>query len=125
MSLITQIQSIGYCFLCGIIYSIVYCFINDFIVKIRFSYLRYSLYILFGLMFGCGYYYGLFLINNGIIRFYYIAFVLFGYILFCNYFANVTMNIAKKVNNKCSVVFSGIFGIIKRARGDCDKNKDG
>lgn len=123
MSLITQIQSIGYCFLCGIIYSIVYCFINDFIIKIRFSVVRYSLYILFGVLFGCGYYYGLFLINNGIIRFYYIAFILFGYILFCNYFANITMKMAKKVNRKCTVVFSCIFGIIKRARSENDESE--
>lgn len=119
MSLITQLQGVGYSFVCGLLFTFCYHFISFYFFKIKYSVLRSVLQAIAGFVFAGGYYSGLLIINDGIIRFYFLVMFVFGYIVYQNIFSEkcygVIVGIAKGISLlllPIKIVFCRINGII-------------
>lgn len=92
MDLIEQIQGIGYSFVYGIVFTFVYHFIYSYLIKIKVSFMRYSWQIIIGIVFAGIYFYGLLLINEGVIRLYFLVSVIAGYAVYQNMMNQVMIN---------------------------------
>lgn len=92
MDLIEQIQGIGYSFVYGIVFTFVYHFIYSYLIKIKVSFMRYSWQIIIGIVFAGIYFYGLLLINEGVIRLYFLVSVIAGYVVYQNMMNQVMIN---------------------------------
>ena len=106
MDLVTQIQGIGYSFVYGIVFS------N--LVKIKFKYLRYFLQICCGILFAGIYFTGLFFINEGVLRFYFLVALLFGLIIYQNYMHQQMMIVIYYINKAIDYVFFPIRFVFLR-----------
>ena len=98
MDLVTQIQGIGYSFVYGIVFTFMYHLIYSNLVKIKFKYLRYFLQICCGILFAGIYFTGLFFINEGVLRFYFLVALLFGLIIYQNYMHQQMMIVIYYIN---------------------------
>lgn len=87
MSLITQLQGVGYSFVFGLLFTFVYHFISFCIFKIKYHIFRYIMQTVIGIMFAGIYFIGLLVINDGIIRSYFICAIVMGYIVYQNIFS--------------------------------------
>ena len=119
MNLITQLQGVGYSFVCGLIFTFCYHLISFYVLKIRYRIIRYGLQAVSGFMFAGCYYSGLLMINDGIIRFYFLVFIVMGYIVYQNQFSDrcfiLIVMIAKMIKTLLlpfRIVFYTINGII-------------
>ena len=105
MDLVTQIQGIGYSFVYGIVFTFMYHLIYSNLVKIKFKYLRYFLQICCGILFAGIYFTGLFFINEGVLRFYFLVALLFGLIIYQNYMHQQMMIVIYYINKAIDYVF--------------------
>lgn len=119
MSLITQLQGVGYSFVCGLLFTFCYHFISFYLFKIKYYVLRSALQIIAGFMFAGGYYFGLLIINDGIIRFYFLVMFVFGYIVYQNLFSEKCYGVIVSIDKSIcflllpiKIVFCRINGII-------------
>ncbi|WRK53436.1 spore cortex biosynthesis protein YabQ [Coprobacillaceae bacterium CR2/5/TPMF4] len=87
MDLIKQLQGISYSLVFGFLFTFVYSLINRVFYKYHKSIFRYFIQIIVGIVFGYCYYIGLLVINNGVIRGYFIISLLVGYVLYLNYYS--------------------------------------
>ena len=86
MDLLTQFQCLFYSFVYGFIASALYHIINRFLYKI-FIILRYIVQVVIGLIFGILYFYGLVILNDGILRLYFFVMIFIGYLFYSKYYA--------------------------------------
>lgn len=86
MDLLVQFQCLFYSFLFGFVMSGVYHIINRFLYKVPFV-IRFLLQIGIGIGYGVFYFYGLVLINDGILRSYFFVMIFLGYLFYQKYYA--------------------------------------
>lgn len=86
MSLLQQFQCLFYSFSYGFIISGIYHIINRLLYKIP-KVIRYLFQVLIGICFGVLFFYGLVLINDGILRFYFFIMIFLGYLFYQKYYA--------------------------------------
>lgn len=92
MDLVIQIQAIGYSFIYGIVFTFIYHFIYSYLIKIKVSFIRYLWQVIIGVVFAGIYFYGLFMINEGVIRLYFLISVIAGYVVYQNMMNQVMIN---------------------------------
>ena len=114
MDLVTQIQGIGYSFVYGIVFTFMYHLIYSNLVKIKFKYLRYFLQICCGILFADIYFTGLFFINEGVLRFYFLVALLFGLIIYQNYMHQQMMIVIYYIKKAIDYVFFPIRFVFLR-----------
>lgn len=120
MSLVTQLQGTGYSFVCGMILTFIYHFINYYLYKIKYRIVRYLMQVVMGVVFAGGYYFGLLVINDGILRSYFLCALLAGYIVYQNILSEKMYLVILKVDHllmkvcrPLRIAFYKINGIIK------------
>lgn len=86
MDLLQQIQGISYSIFFGFVFTFIYSFINRLFYKYHKHVFRVILQVIIGVVFGFCYYLGLLLINNGVIRIYFMVGIIVGYVLYLNYY---------------------------------------
>lgn len=86
MSLLQQFQCLFYSFSYGFIISGIYHIINRLLYKIP-KVIRYLFQAFIGICFGVLFFYGLVLINDGILRFYFFIMIFLGYLFYQKYYA--------------------------------------
>jgi hypothetical protein len=123
MKLLNQFQGVVYSFVYSILFSFLYSFINRLFFKYKKNILRYLLQICIGIIFGVTYYYGLLIINHGILRLYYFVGLVMGYIIYENYYAfymllwlEKVMKIIKKLLSPIIFIFQKFHGILKAVK---------
>lgn len=123
MNLITQLQGVGYSFVCGLIFTFCYHLTGFYIFKIKYCILRLALQVVAGIVFAGGYYSGLLIINDGILRLYFLMMFVFGYIVYQNFFSEKCYGVIVGIDKSISllllpikIVFCKINGIIKHTK---------
>lgn len=105
MSLVIQLQGIGYSFVCGMILTFIYHFINYYLYKIKYRIVRFFMQIVMGIVFAGNYYLGLLVINDGILRSYFLCALLAGYIVYQNILSEKMYLIILKVDHLLMKVY--------------------
>lgn len=120
MNLIKQIQGISYSLIFGFIFTFIYSLINRLFYQYHKRIFRLILQIIIGIIFGYLYYVGLLVINNGVIRGYFIISLLVGYILYLNYYGyymyrviEIIVNMLKYLIRPIAYAYKKISAIIK------------
>lgn len=123
MRLLTQFQGVVYSFVYSLLFSFVYSFINRLFYRYKKKIFRFILQVCIGISFGLAYYYGLLVINNGVIRVYYFIGLAMGYIIYENYYAfhvliwmEKSMKGLKKLLSPIFFIFSKIRVILKKTK---------
>ncbi len=116
MKLVQQLQGVAYSFIFGLLFSFVYGFINRLFYKYRKGIIRFILQIFIGLAFGFIYYYGILIINNGVIRLYFIASIIMGYIIYEHYYALPLLIIIERIIKVIKRILKPIYFIFNRLR---------
>ena len=119
MNLLTQFQCLFYSFFYGFIMTGIYHVVNRFLYKVPIV-LRYLFQVLVGIAFGVFYFYGLVLLNDGILRFYFFIMIFIGYLFYQKYYAyhflvnlEQIIRIIKKIISPFLFFFRKISVIIK------------
>ncbi len=86
MDLLVQFQCLFYSFAYGFVMSGVYHLLNRIVYRIS-RFFRYIVQIAIGFSFGILYFYGLVVLNDGILRLYFFGFVFLGYLFYQKYYA--------------------------------------
>lgn len=120
MSLLIQFQCLFYSFLFGFVMSGVYHIINRFLYKVL-KVMRYLLQIVIGVGFGVLYFYGLVVLNDGILRLYFFVMIFLGYMFYQRYYAyyvlyhlEIFVRILKRIIAPFIFFFHFINGIIQK-----------
>ena len=87
MNVLEQFQAIIYSFIFGIIGSMIYATINRLFYRYKTKLLRLLLQVILGIGFALLYYTLLVQINNGLVRAYFLAMIVLGYIIYEQYYA--------------------------------------
>lgn len=123
MELVKQIQGISYSLVFGFVFTFIYSFINRLFYKYHKGLFRLILQVIIGIVFGVLYYLGLLVINNGIVRIYFIIALLTGYVLYLNYYSyymfiliEIMVKVIKYLLRPIIFIFTKISGIIRRMR---------
>lgn len=96
MDLLVQFQCLFYSFVYGFIMSGIYHILNRFLYKVP-CILRYMFQIIIGMSFGILYFYGLVIINDGILRLYFFLMIFIGYLFYQKYYAYHLLYYLEKV----------------------------
>lgn len=123
MDLVKQLQGVVYSAVYGLLFSFIYSFINRLFYRYKKKIIRFIIQVCVGVLFGFTYYYGLIVINNGVIRIYFIISILIGYIIYEQYYAlpslivieNI-MKIIKQVLRPMYFFFHKIHVIINKVK---------
>lgn len=120
MNLLVQFQCLFYSFCFGFVMSGVYHVVNRILYKI-FRFVRYVLQVLIGLLFGFIYFYGLVILNDGILRLYFFVMIFLGYLFYQKYYAyhllydlEIIIRIFKRIISPFIFFFRYINGIIQK-----------
>lgn len=120
MDLLVQFQCLFYSFFYGFIMTGVYHVFNRFLYKVPLI-IRYLLQFLLGIGYGILYFYGLVIINDGILRFYFFVMIFMGYLFYQKYYAYYLLfyleklvYIFKRILSPFIFFFSRINGIIRK-----------
>lgn len=120
MDLLTQFQCLFYSFVFGFVMSGIYHIVNRFLYKI-FKIIRYLLQILIGWSFGLLYFYGLVILNDGILRLYFFVMIFIGYLFYQKYYAyyvlyhlEIIVRILKRIIAPFHFFFRYVNGIIQK-----------
>ncbi|MDE6952597.1 MAG: spore cortex biosynthesis protein YabQ [Erysipelotrichales bacterium] len=134
MDLLVQFQSLFYSFVYGFVMSGVYHIINRFLYKVPL-FIRFILQIGIGIVFGFLYFYGLVVINDGILRFYFFIMIFIGYLFYQKYYAYYLLYYLEKIvfliKRICSPFFFFFHKIsviiqkrVRKVKKKWQKNKD-
>lgn len=123
MDLLTQFQCLFYSFLFGFVMSGLYHVVNRFLYKVPII-IRYLLQVMIGCGFGFLYFYGLVILNDGILRLYFFVLIFVGYLFYQRYYAyyvlfhlEILVRILKRIIAPFIFFLRFVNGIIqKRAR---------
>lgn len=123
MDLVKQIQGISYSLVFGFTFTFIYSLINRLFYKYHKRIFRLILQIVIGIIFGYLYYLGLLVINNGVVRIYFIISMVIGYVLYLNYYSyymffliEIIVSMLKYLLRPIIFIFRKISGIIKRMK---------
>lgn len=123
MDLVKQIQGISYSLVFGFTFTFIYSLINRLFYKYHKRIFRLNLQIVIGIIFGYLYYLGLLVINNGVVRIYFIISMVIGYVLYLNYYSyymffliEIIVSMLKYLLRPIIFIFRKISGIIKRMK---------
>lgn len=105
MNLTIQVQGIGYSFVFGLVFTFMYHLVNSYLVRIKFKWFCSLLQGCFGILFGGIYFMGLFFIDEGVLRFYFIVSLIFGMIIYQTYLHQCLMPLICYINKAIDVVF--------------------
>ena len=86
MTLLVQFQCLFYSFLFGFVMSGVYHIMNRFLYVVP-TFIRYLFQVIIGCFFGILYFYGLVILNDGILRLYFFVLIFIGYLFYQKYYA--------------------------------------
>ena len=114
MDLIKQLQGISYSLVFGFLFTFVYSLINRVFYKYHKSIFRYFIQIIVGIVFGYCYYLGLLVINNGVIRGYFIISLLVGYVLYLNYYSYYMFFVIEAIVKMLKYILSPIIFIFRK-----------
>lgn len=114
MDLVKQIQVIGYSLVFGFVFTFFYCLINRLFYKYRQRLIRFIVQIIVGIIFGYIYYWGLFKINNGVIRIYFLVCILSGYILYQNYYSYYMYYLIEKIVKMIKYILRPIIFLFRK-----------
>lgn len=117
MDLIKQLQGISYSLVFGFLFTFVYSLINRVFYKYHKSIFRYFIQIIVGIVFGYCYYLGLLVINNGVIRGYFIISLLVGYVLYLNYYSYYMFFVIEAIVKMLKYILSPIIFIFRKING--------
>ena len=117
MNLLTQFQSVVYSFIFSLFASFIYSFVNRLVYRFKKTILRLIIQVILGMILGFLYYGGLVVINHGILRFYYIIALAFGYIMYQNYYAFYCLLWIEKLIRKIKKLLSPIYFFYRRFCG--------
>lgn len=117
MDLIKQLQGISYSLVFGFLFTFVYSLINRVFYKYHKSIFRYFIQIIVGIVFGYCYYIGLLVINNGVIRGYFIISLLVGYVLYLNYYSYYMFFVIEAIVKMLKYILSPIIFIFRKING--------
>lgn len=123
MSLITQLQGVVFSFVFSLLFNAVYSFINRVFYRYRKGIVRFILQIFIGATFGFIYYYGLLIINDGIIRMYFVVSLIMGYIVYEHYYAIPILIIIERLMKIIKKLLRPIYFILNKIRGIIKKMK--
>lgn len=96
MDLLVQFQCLFYSFFFGFVMTGVYHILNRFLYKIPLL-IRYLFQMFLGVGFGVLYFYGLVIINDGILRFYFFVMIFLGYLFYQKYYAYYLLFYLEKI----------------------------
>ena len=96
MDLLIQFQCLFYSFFFGFVMTGVYHILNRFLYKIPLL-IRYLFQMFLGIGFGVLYFYGLVIINDGILRFYFFVMIFLGYLFYQKYYAYYLLFYLEKI----------------------------
>jgi len=120
MDLLKQFQCLFYSFLYGFVMSGVYHVINRLLYRIP-RFLRYLCQVMIGCLFGILYFYGLVILNDGILRFYFFVMIFMGYLFYQKYYAysflcylEMFVRIFKRIFSPFLFFFQFINGILRK-----------
>lgn len=120
MDLLIQFQCLFYSFLYGFVMSGAYHVLNRLFYKVP-RFLRYLLQVILGFVFGVLYFYGLVILNEGILRFYFFIMIFIGYLFYQKYYAyyllyhlELFVKILKRIITPFIFFFRYINGIIQK-----------
>lgn len=123
MSLMTQLQGVGYSFVFGMVFTFLYHFINYYIFKIKYHLFRFIMQIIFGILFAGYYFIGLLVINDGILRAYFICTLIMGYIFYQNVFSEKLYSVILYIDGIVKFVFKPVRIAIYKINGIICKTK--
>lgn len=123
MDLVVQLQGVVYSFVYGLLFSFLYSLINRLFYRYKKKIIRFIIQVCVGVGFGLTYYFGLLMINHGVLRIYFIISIIIGYIIYENYYAfgslivieNIIKTV-KKILKPVYFIFHKIHGIIKKLK---------
>lgn len=120
MDLLVQFQCLFYSFGFGFVMSGVYHVVNRFLYKIP-RLVRYLFQIFIGCSFGVLYFYGLVILNDGILRLYFFGLIFIGYLFYSKYYAyyvlyhlEICVRILKRIIAPFIFFFRYVNGIIQK-----------
>ncbi|WP_028042800.1 spore cortex biosynthesis protein YabQ [Candidatus Stoquefichus massiliensis] len=120
MDLLVQFQCLFYSFGYGFVMSGVYHIINRLLMRIPI-FMRYLIQVGIGFGFGILYFYGLVILNDGILRFYFFMMMFLGYLFYQKYYAyyllyhlEIFVRILKRIIAPFIFFFRYINGIIQK-----------
>ncbi len=114
MDLISQIQGLGYSFGYAFVASFIYHFINRALIKIKLHMIRWVFQMILGSSFAFCYYYGLVMINEGVIKLYFIGVLVFGYLIYELYFNQYLIGVIDKMVKFVKYILLPIHFVFKR-----------
>lgn len=120
MNLLVQFQCLIYSFCFGFVMSGTYHVINRILYRV-FRWMRYVLQVFIGVIFGFIYFYGLVILNDGILRLYFFVMIFMGYLFYQKYYAyhllydlEIIIRIFKRIISPFIFFFRYINGIIQK-----------
>lgn len=120
MNLLVQFQCLFYSFMYGFVMSGVYHVLNRLLYKVP-RIVRYVFQMVLGISFGMIYFYGLVVLNDGILRFYFFIMIFIGYLFYQKYYAyyllyhlELFVKILKRIIAPFIFFFRYINGIIQK-----------
>ncbi|MGN1181866.1 MAG: spore cortex biosynthesis protein YabQ [Faecalibacillus sp.] len=119
----TQLQGVGYSFVFGMVFTFLYHFINYYIFKIKYHLFRFIMQIIFGILFAGYYFIGLLVINDGILRAYFICALIMGYIFYQNVFSEKLYSVILYIDGIVKFVFKPVRIAIYKINGIICKTK--
>jgi len=120
MSLLVQFQCLFYSFLFGFVMSGIYHIINRFFLRIP-KILHVLIQVILGISFGMIYFYGLVILNKGILRLYFFILIFIGYLFYQKYYAyyllyylEICIQFLKRILSPFFFFFKKINAIIQK-----------
>ena len=117
MDLVKQIQGISYSLVFGFTFTFIYSLINRLFYKYHKRIFRLILQIVIGIIFGYLYYLGLLVINNGVVRIYFIISMVIGYVLYLNYYSYYMFFLIEIIVSMLKYLLRPIIFIFRKISG--------
>ncbi|MFR7590466.1 MAG: spore cortex biosynthesis protein YabQ [Longibaculum sp.] len=120
MDLLIQFQCLFYSFVYGFVMSGAYHVVNRFLYKVPWFF-RYVFQVFIGCLFGFLYFYGLVILNDGILRIYFFVLIFLGYLFYQKYYAysllyhlEIVVRLLKRIIAPFIFFFHFVNGIIQK-----------
>ena len=122
MNLFIQFKCLYYSFCYGFFMMFFYCLLNRIFFKLKW--LSYIIQLSIGMLLGIVYYYGLVMINYGIIRMYFFIMIFLGYLFFMDFYKTYTLLLIENMAKCTAKIMSSIYFFFKRINAIIPKRKE-
>lgn len=123
MELTEQIRGIFFSFFCAFFMCLIYTFLNRIMYRFKLTIIRIVIQLMVGSVFGLLYYFGLVIINDGIISIYFIVFFCLGYFVFQTYYCHKWLITLEKIIMLIKFILTPIYFLFRKFRGIMSKVK--